>query len=435
MEICSSACAAEIATEEPPQEDDEDSTEEEEADHRANDSVCIQCDDGGLILQCDGPCMRSFHTGINTFNDEEKFDPGYCNPLGLRKDIYQALKTSKEPFKADKPRRVWIAHRNPDGSLREDNDVDNSLIYCLRHSLHHNEQSPRHEENLFSDKMLKAWQRRVARKFPDVLTCQKEWLPTEDRPGGGAQATRVQAEQRVRASSIAQQRAQESTTANQTKAETPRPARRKRLIHANGEVATGRAAYGGSNMEPETAARLRAMADSTSEEEEVEHIPLGLRKKQLQRHQQTKARSRQRDRPAQQGQMQAPVRLAAPAGKAPAGSQAAATQAARAARAPMGSGQQHIASAGRAVTDDAGQGAARAGSASKPPLGARASNKPADQAAKRHKAQAREDDPIGVAPAPHARRPRHERDCQAPQPPQSAFTGSAVQKDLVQRFQ
>lgn len=58
--------------------------------------------------------------------------------------------------------------------------MDNSLIYCLRHSLHHNEQSPRHEENLFSDKMLKAWQRRVARKFPDVLTCQKEWLPTED---------------------------------------------------------------------------------------------------------------------------------------------------------------------------------------------------------------------------------------------------------------
>ena len=68
----------------------------------------------------------------------------------------------------------------PAGTLREDNDVDNSLMYCLRHRLHHNEQSPRHEQNLFSDKMLKAWQERVAKKFPDVSTCQKDWLPPED---------------------------------------------------------------------------------------------------------------------------------------------------------------------------------------------------------------------------------------------------------------
>ena len=47
---------------------------------------CQQClsPNAGLILQCDGLCMRSFHTGMNSFNDEEKFDPGYCNPLGLR---------------------------------------------------------------------------------------------------------------------------------------------------------------------------------------------------------------------------------------------------------------------------------------------------------------------------------------------------------------
>ena len=135
-------------------------------------------------------------------------------------------------------------------------------------------------------------------------------------------------------------------------------------------------------MEPETAARLRAMDDSTSEEEVVEDVPLGLRRKQLQHHQQTKARGQQRARPAEQGQMQAPVRLAAP-GKAPqptAGSQAAAAQAAGAARTPRGSSQQHRGGAGRAVTGDADQGAshgaAPAGAASKPPLGTRASNTP-----------------------------------------------------------
>ena len=143
--------------------------------------------------------------------------------------------------------------------------------------------------------------------------------------------------------------------------------------------AAGRAAYGGSQLAPETAARLRTMDSSTSEEEEEEEdVPLGLRRKQLQRHQQTKAQGHQRDRPAQQGQMQAPVRrLEAPAGRAPqptAGSQAAAAQAAGAARPPRGSSQQHT------VTGNAGQNAshraAPAGAASKPPLGARASNKP-----------------------------------------------------------
>ena len=68
----------------------------------------------------------------------------------------------------------------PAGTLRDDNDVDSSLIYCLRHRLHHDDQSPRHEQNIFSDNMLKAWQERVAKKFPDVLTCQKDWLPPEE---------------------------------------------------------------------------------------------------------------------------------------------------------------------------------------------------------------------------------------------------------------
>ena len=68
----------------------------------------------------------------------------------------------------------------PAGTLRDDNDVDSSLMYCLRHRLHYDEQSPRHEQNLFSDKMLKAWQGEVAKNFPDVSACQKDWLPPED---------------------------------------------------------------------------------------------------------------------------------------------------------------------------------------------------------------------------------------------------------------
>ena len=48
--------AADFATEEPPQEEDEDYAEEEEADHsaNANDSVCIQCDDGGMLMVVHG---------------------------------------------------------------------------------------------------------------------------------------------------------------------------------------------------------------------------------------------------------------------------------------------------------------------------------------------------------------------------------------------
>ena len=42
--------SADFTTEEPPQEDEEANTEEEEADYRANDSVCIQCDDGGTLM-------------------------------------------------------------------------------------------------------------------------------------------------------------------------------------------------------------------------------------------------------------------------------------------------------------------------------------------------------------------------------------------------
>ena len=136
-------------------------------------------------------------------------------------------------------------------------------------------------------------------------------------------------------------------------------------------------------MDPETAARVRAMDDSTSEDEAGEDVPLGHRRKQLQRHQQAKAQGQRRDRPAQQGQMQASVKQTAPAGTAPeptAGSQAAAAQAARAAKAPRWSSQQHTAIAGGAVAGDSGggisYGAAPAVAASKPPLGARASIKP-----------------------------------------------------------
>ena len=53
--------AADFATEEPPQVDDEDSFEEDHS-ANANDSVCIQCDDGGeLMLRVLLCTIRSAH--------------------------------------------------------------------------------------------------------------------------------------------------------------------------------------------------------------------------------------------------------------------------------------------------------------------------------------------------------------------------------------
>jgi hypothetical protein len=37
------------------------SDEDDDSDDEPGDSLCIFCDDGGYLLCCDGPCMRSFH--------------------------------------------------------------------------------------------------------------------------------------------------------------------------------------------------------------------------------------------------------------------------------------------------------------------------------------------------------------------------------------
>ncbi|XP_006644210.1 protein ENHANCED DOWNY MILDEW 2-like [Oryza brachyantha] len=61
------------------------SDEEEEED--LFDSICSICDDGGDLLCCDGPCMRSFHAKIGTGEDS------YCDTLGYTEAEVQAMKT------------------------------------------------------------------------------------------------------------------------------------------------------------------------------------------------------------------------------------------------------------------------------------------------------------------------------------------------------
>ncbi|KAF0895444.1 hypothetical protein E2562_012452, partial [Oryza meyeriana var. granulata] len=60
------------------------SDEEEEED--LFDSICSICDNGGDLLCCDGPCMRSFHAKIGTGEDS------YCDTLGYSEAEVQAMK-------------------------------------------------------------------------------------------------------------------------------------------------------------------------------------------------------------------------------------------------------------------------------------------------------------------------------------------------------
>ncbi|KAK9844902.1 hypothetical protein WJX74_008431 [Apatococcus lobatus] len=57
-----------------------------EIDQRANDAICVACDDGGEILLCDGPCMRSFHANAD------------CNILGIPPELLKVLQESSEQF-------------------------------------------------------------------------------------------------------------------------------------------------------------------------------------------------------------------------------------------------------------------------------------------------------------------------------------------------
>lgn len=50
---------------------------DDESDEEYGDSCCIFCDDGGQLLCCDGPCMRSFHATIKHGNGSR------CKSLGF----------------------------------------------------------------------------------------------------------------------------------------------------------------------------------------------------------------------------------------------------------------------------------------------------------------------------------------------------------------
>ncbi|CAM0950878.1 unnamed protein product [Alopecurus aequalis] len=61
-------------------------SEEDEGDDLF-DFTCAICDNGGDLLGCDGPCMRSFHAKIGTGEDS------YCDTLGFTEAEVEAMKT------------------------------------------------------------------------------------------------------------------------------------------------------------------------------------------------------------------------------------------------------------------------------------------------------------------------------------------------------
>jgi len=63
------------------EEDYYDEGEGDESDEEFGDSCCIFCDDGGILLCCDGPCMRSFHATRETGFDSQ------CTTLGLTEAV------------------------------------------------------------------------------------------------------------------------------------------------------------------------------------------------------------------------------------------------------------------------------------------------------------------------------------------------------------
>lgn len=60
---------------------------DEDGDDDLFDSTCAICDNGGDLLGCDGPCMRSFHAKIGTGEDS------YCQTLGFTEAEVEAMKT------------------------------------------------------------------------------------------------------------------------------------------------------------------------------------------------------------------------------------------------------------------------------------------------------------------------------------------------------
>ncbi|KAG8087097.1 hypothetical protein GUJ93_ZPchr0010g10774 [Zizania palustris] len=62
-----------------------DDDEEDEDDGDLFDSVCAICDNGGELLCCEGPCMRSFHAKVRDGEDS------YCATLGYTKAEVKAI--------------------------------------------------------------------------------------------------------------------------------------------------------------------------------------------------------------------------------------------------------------------------------------------------------------------------------------------------------
>jgi hypothetical protein len=86
--------------EEPQEPDDDDAVELEDFKW---DTQCSWCDDGGSLLECEGPCLRSFHIGGVWDNETRVFQPvesppDCCNHLKLPADLAQAIIRSSNPF-------------------------------------------------------------------------------------------------------------------------------------------------------------------------------------------------------------------------------------------------------------------------------------------------------------------------------------------------
>lgn len=61
---------------------------------------CCACDDGGDLLACDGPCMRSFH--VQTADEEDGEQGGEeqpCNLLRLPAELAAALRQTRDTFR------------------------------------------------------------------------------------------------------------------------------------------------------------------------------------------------------------------------------------------------------------------------------------------------------------------------------------------------
>ncbi|KAF8712051.1 hypothetical protein HU200_028883 [Digitaria exilis] len=66
--------------------EDANNESDEEEDEDLFDSICAICDNGGDILCCDGPCMRSFHAKKGSGEDS------YCDTLGYSEAQIEAMK-------------------------------------------------------------------------------------------------------------------------------------------------------------------------------------------------------------------------------------------------------------------------------------------------------------------------------------------------------